>query len=129
MLFSSEINTLSDKEEIIHLKTLDTFGNCQRPGVRSTRANDSQLFAQTFFYRLNDWCVYAMSIWRRPEMKMARTIRRFFFNFVFAAIVLFLTSLHQLINFVIPNLHYHPPKIQCNYVCDKEIIPYACPPF
>ena len=94
-----------------------------KPGVRSTRANDSQLFAQTFFYRLNDWCVYAMSIWRRPEMKMARTIRRFFLNFVFAAIVLFLTSLHQLINFVIPNLHYHPPKIQCNYVCDKEIIP------
>ena len=75
------------------------------------------------FFLLNDWCVYAMSTWRRPEMKMARTIRSFFFNFVFAAIVLFLTSCHQLINFVVPNLHYHPPKIQCNYACDKEIIP------
>ena len=63
-----------------------------------------------------------------PEIKMARILRSFF-NFIFAVIVLFLTSLHQLINFVISNLHYHPPKIQCYYVCYKEIILYACSSF
>ena len=102
-----------------------TRGNGGHPGVRSTHANDSQLFAQTFFILGTLGAHYAKSIWRRPEMKMARTIRSIYFCYL--VIVLFSTSFLQLINFVTLNLHYKSSKIQCNYVCGKEIIPYACP--
>ena len=67
--------------------------------------------------------------WRRPEIKMARTVRSIFLTWFLLYVVLFSTAFLQLINFVTFNLNYKSPKIQCNYVCDKEIIPYACPPF